>query len=373
MPWDNRGLMTLREEFVQRAKQNSATITELCRIYKISRKTAYKWIHRYESEGFLGLNNRSRRPTHMPLRTRTEHVELVISTRDRHPSWGAKKLRRVLINAGHQDLPSTASFNRILHRHNRISPVESKKREHFIRFEREHPNELWQMDFKGHFSLKEGRCHPLTILDDSSRYSICLKACNAESEAAVREALEESFNRYGLPDAMTMDNGSPWKGNPTNRLSKLTVWLMRLGIKVSHSRLYHPQTQGKDERFHRSFKEEVLKYHNFQDLLDAQEKFDEWRYLYNNRRPHEALGMLCPVQKYACSKKPFPQKLSPVEYNSGDELRVVKRGGEIPFKGQYYYVGEHLHGETVALRKMAERKWEIYYVKSRLGSFEEKV
>lgn len=373
MPWDNRGLMSLREEFIHAVLEKIESISELARKYNISRKTAYKWIKRHSKEGVLGLSDRSRRPCHMPSRIHNDHVELIALIRDQYPSWGAKKLRQVLINAGHVDLPSIASFNRILHRQNKIIPTETSKRQRFIRFERENPNELWQMDFKGYFAVTEGSCYPLTILDDCSRFSICLKACCSENAIAVRNALEEAFRQYGLPEAMTMDNGAPWKGYPTQRLSKLTIWLMRLGIKIGHSRPYHPQTQGKDERFHRSLKEEVLKYHNFQNLSDAQQHFDEWRYLYNHIRPHEALGMLCPIQKYKQSQRKFPEKLPPVEYGLGEEVRHVKRGGEVTFKGKYYYVGEHLHGEPVAIRQRAEKRWDIYYVNTRIGSFEEKL
>lgn len=373
MPWENKAIMSLREDFIAKVQQKTKNISRLCREYNISRKTAYKWINRYSKEGILGLNDRSRRPGHMPSRTNANRLNLIISLRDKYPAWGAKKLRQVLVNTGHRNLPSISSFNRILYRENRITPAEANKRKHYLRFERALPNELWQMDFKGFFALTEGKCHPLTVLDDCSRYSICLKACFSESEMAVRQGLEEAFREYGLPEAMTMDNGPPWKGYPTQRLSTLTVWLMRLGIKVGHSRPYHPQTQGKDERFHRSFKEEVLKYHNFQNLLDAQKHFDEWRRIYNYIRPHEALGMLCPIQKYKPSPRQFLKKLPSIEYQSTDEVRQVKRSGEVSFRGQYYYVGKHLEGEPVALRQRSERNWDIYYVKTRLGGFEEKV
>lgn len=158
-------------------------------------------------------------------------IDLILELHKQYSAWGGRKLRQVLINQRHQNLPCEKTF--------------------------------------------KGKCHPLTILDDHSRFSICLKACLSESEVNVREALEECFRQYGLPDAMTMDNSPPWKGSHPFRLSRLTVWLMRLGIKVSHSRPYHPQTQGKDERFHRTLKEEVLRFYQFKDLSDIQRRFDE--------------------------------------------------------------------------------------------------
>jgi len=209
MPWENRGVMSMREEFVIRAREKEKSISRLCREYNISRYTAYKWINRYTKEGLIGLHDRSKRPLQMPSMINNDMVQIILSLRNKYPAWGAKKIRQLLINEGYTDLPSLSSFNRILQRHDMINPTEGEKRQRFIRFEKQNPNELWQMDFKGHFLMKEGVCHPLTILDDCSRYSICLKACTSESEGAVRSNLELSFRHYGLPIAMTMDNGSP--------------------------------------------------------------------------------------------------------------------------------------------------------------------
>lgn len=171
---------------------------------------------------------------------------------------------------------------------------------------------------------------------------------------------------------MTMDNGSPWKGYPGQRLSSITVWLMRLGIKVSHSSPYHPQTQGKNERFHRTFKQEVLKYHNFQSLSDAQMHFDKWRETYNYIRPHEALQMQCPADKYRPSERPYGGRLAPINYKSSDHVKKVGHNGEISFKGERIYVGSPLKGEYVALREKKDNEWDIYYVESRIGGLNKK-
>jgi transposase InsO family protein len=373
MPWKDRGAMSLREEFVLKALNKGNNISQLCEEYHISRQTGYKWINRYRKEGILGIQDRSKRPLYAPSRIEEDKVKLILSWRDKEPEWGAKKLQQVLLNLGHSNLPSIASINRILSRAGKIADEESEKRKHFTRFERKSPNELWQMDFKGHFLLFEGECHPLTILDDCSRYSLCLKACASENEIAVHNGLEEAFRQYGLPLAMTMDNGSPWKGYPGQRLSRLTVWLMRLGIKVSHSRPAHPQTQGKDERFHRTFKAEVLKYHNFQGLGDAQKQFDAWRYKYNCIRPHEAIGMKCPSQVYFESERRYKEKLDPIEYFPGDKVKKVGSNGEICFQGKRYYVGSYLKDEPVAIREIKDEYWDIYYVNSRIGGFSKKV
>ena len=369
MPWDTRGVVSMREEFIARVTAKLMSISELCREYKITRRTAYKWLKRFDEDGVMGLQDRSRRPCRMPLRIKDSVKELILRYRDKYPSWGAKKIKQVLLNDGYNGLPSLSSFNRIFLHEGRVLPTESEKRKQFLRFEKQSPNELWQMDFKGHFEMVEGACHPLTVLDDCSRFSICLKACVSESEFAVRKALEAAFYQYGIPIAMTMDNGSPWKGYPKQRLSNLTVWLMRLGIKVGHSRPRHPQTQGKDERFHRTFKEEVLKYHNFQSLTEAQKHFDAWREIYNYIRPHEALNMKCPGERYSPSNRRYTEKLPAIEYRSEDQVKKVGGNGEVSFQGNRLYVGSFLKGERVAFRQRKEDEWDIYYVESRIGSF----
>lgn len=365
MPWKNWDLMSLKTKLLEKALSPKANITAICEELGISRKTAYKWIQRYNEEGIEGLSNLSKRPTTSPTRTSEEMIALILKARNTE-HWGGRKLRQYLINEGIKGLPSESTFNRILLRCGAVEEEESEKRQHFIRFERSEPNELWQMDFKGHFKLHDkGRCHPLTILDDHSRFSICIKACVTEDEKSVRRGLEEAFVNYGLPKEMTMDNGSPWRGSQRH-LSKLTVWLMRLGIIVRHSTPNHPQTQGKLERFHRSLKEEVLKYHQFSSLENAQERFDEWRWTYNNKRPHEAINLLCPKDRYAPSPRAFPEILSEIEYSSDDEIKKVGSGGTIYFKQKHYFIGFHLSQELVALRKIENNIYDVYFCKTKV-------
>ncbi len=370
MPWNERGKMTIKKEFLDKALNKDLSISRLCKEYGISRKTAYKWIKRFNEEGLSGLEEHSRRPCRVRV-TASDWVEKVLNTRNQFPAWGARKLRQYLVNQGYKDIPSESTFNRTLQRHGLIDKIASEKREHYIRFERENPNELWQMDFKGHFQLEEGRCHPLTVLDDHSRYSICLKACESEDVISVRSALTEAFRTYGLPEAMTMDNGSPWKGSYPWRFSQLTIWLMRLGIKVSHSTPGHPQTQGKDERFHRSLKDKVLRYYQFKDIRDTQKRFDEWRNLYNNERPHEGIGLKRPIDRFRPSKTKFPEILTEIAYEEGDEIRKVQKNGIIEYRGNPIFIGEHLHGERVAVRSTSKDGiFDVYYSKTRLNKLD---
>lgn len=361
MPWKEQDIMLLRNQFMIQVLDNSQSISEICREFDVSRPTAYKWIKRYKEDGIEGLLNLSKRPHSSPSKTCDSKVDLILKMREKH-HWGGRKLRQVLINEGINDVPSEPTFNRILKIHEKIDPEESKKRKKLIRFEHDNPNELWQMDFKGHFQLIDGRCHPLTLLDDHSRFSLCIKGFPNEEGGLVKNALEEVFREFGLPKRMTMDNGPQWK-----TASKLSIWLMRLGIKINHSRPYHPQTQGKLERFHRTLKEEVLKYRQFQDLEAAQEQFNEWREIYNFIRPHEGIGMLCPSTRYIKSEQKYSEILPPIEYGPEDIVRKVRSCGQISFNGKDYFVGEYLKGEYVALRQMVKNSLEIYFVNTRLA------
>src|SRR6266542_1835993 len=194
------------------------------------------------------------------------------------------------------------------------------------------------MDFKGHFATHAARCHPLTVLDDHSRFALGLLACPDQKTHTVQHRLSDIFRRYGLPERMTMDNGSPW-GSNADGFTPLTAWLIRLGIRVSHSRPYHPQTQGKDERFHRTLKLEVLRRYSFPDLNHAQSRFDIWRGTYNLERPHESLTMQVPASRYRPSPRCFPEALPSIEYDSKDLVRKVQNGGEIWFRGHPYKIG----------------------------------
>jgi len=181
----------------------------------------------------------------------------------------------------------------ILRRHGRVDPPGGRPGEPYRRFEKPAPNLLWQMDFKGHFPLmNKGSCHPLTALDDHSRYALCLEACANEQSITVRGKLESTFRRYRLPDAILVDNGSPWGDGPGQGWTKLGVWRLKLGVDVLHSRPYHPQTRGKNERFHRTLKAEVCTFRRFRDLADAQRAFDRWRTVYNRASEHPSVYVI---------------------------------------------------------------------------------
>lgn len=350
MPWREVDTVTLRREFVLLVQQEGCNISGLCKLFGISRKTAYKWLNRFRMYGDAGLCNQSRRPLCSPFKTEKTIEDEVVAVRNLHPAWGGRKLRGRLKELGHHTVPAASTITGILHRRDLIDPAEATKHKAFISFEHPHPNSLWQMDFKGHFPMQQGRCHPLTVIDDHSRFNIVLQACTNERTDTVQTALINAFRRYGLPDRMTMDNGSPWGGDGKHGLTPLTAWLIRLGVAVSHSRPYHPQTQGKDERFHRTLNVELLSRRRFYGLQDCQKGFDEFRSIYNTERPHEALGMKTPVTRYKISHRSYPESLPAIEYDSSDHVRKVQEKGEIFFKGNIFNVPKALKGHPVALR-----------------------
>jgi transposase InsO family protein len=247
-------------------------------------------------------------------------------------------------------VPSASTITAILRRTGHIAPEESSRHQPWKRFEAAAPNDLWQMDFKGHFEIPGGRCHPLTALDDHSRFSLRLQACTDETHITVQGHLIDMFRRYGLPRQMLFDNGPPWGSNAEHPYTLFTVWLMRLRIGVIHSRPHHPQTMGKEERFHRTLKAEVLQYCTGEALDVCQERFDAWREVYNLYRPHEALGMAVPASRYCLSSRQFPETLPPIEYGPDDQVRKVQQGGMLNYRGRAFRISKAFYGQPVALR-----------------------
>ncbi len=372
MPWNEASTMSLRLDFVPLASQEGANVRELCRRFEVSPKTAYKWLARFRAGGAAALGDRSRRPTRSPGRTPEALEREVLKLRAEHPAWGGRKLRACLRRAGAAGVPSAGAITAILRRHGRIDPDAGARPHAWQRFEHDAPNRLWQMDFKGHFALEGGRCHPLTVLDDHSRFALGLFACADERAETVRPHLTALFRRYGLPERLLCDNGSPWGLGPESPYTALTAWLLRLGVGVSHGRPYHPQTQGKGERFHRSLHVEVLQGRTFRDPEVSQSRFDAWRSVYNHERPHEALGLAVPASRYRPSPRPFPEALPELVYGAGDVVRKVQDRGFIHFRGREWRVSVAFRGRPVALRPTTtDGLWDVYFGVHRIASIDQ--
>lgn len=355
MPWQESTTMSLRLVFVQQASAPDANLSALCAQFGISRPTGYKWLTRYQQGGLAALTDQSRRPQTQPTRTAVAAEQRVLALREQHPAWGARKLRaRLATRDPDEPVPTASTITAILRRHGQLAAPRPPAAHR--RFEHPAPNDLWQCDFKGHLPLlaSTDRCHPLTVLDDHARFALGIIACANEQTTTVQAALTTLFRTYGLPWRLLCDNGSPWgsAGSPTP-WTVLTVWLLRLGVAVSHGRPYHPQTQGKDERFHRSLTAEALT-QPLRDLSHAQSVLSAWRQVYNHERPHEALQMAVPASRYVPSPRPFPETLPPLEYDATFTVRKVQQEGVIHWQGHEYTVGKAFVGQPVGVRPTDE-------------------
>jgi transposase InsO family protein len=361
MPWGPKSMVDVRAEFVLLARAETANVRELCRRFGISPKTAYKWLGRYEGQGLAGLADRPRRPKCSPKQSSQEMEAQVLEQRKAHPAWGGRKIaaamRRKEIKA-----PSPSTVTAILRRNGVELGAFGGGVAPFIRFEHPAPNDLWQMDFKGHVAMREGRLHPLTVLDDHSRYAIVTSACANEQTDTVKTRLITAFRRYGLPLCIMTDNGSPWGDGPGSPFTPLGVFLIEQGIRIGHSRPYHPQTNGKDERYHRSLKAEALSGPPFDDLAQAEAALVKWRHVYNTERPHEALGLGVPIDRYRPSPRPYRDHIEAFDYAPDDIVRRVQQQGIISFRGTEYRIPKAFYGKDIAFRPTeTDRTYKIYF------------
>jgi transposase InsO family protein len=346
--------MSLRQELVHLVATQRVSMTELCQRFQISRKTGYKWVKRFRIEGEAGLADRSRRPHqvqyHVPGPTR----QYLLAERQQHPAWGARKLRQRAQTQGLPAVPACSTITALLKREGLIVPRTTPAPHAWQRFEHPAPNDLWQMDFKGPIPTRTAPRQALTVLDDHSRFNLCLQALLAQTREAVQAALITVFRQYGLPNRLLTDNGSPWGHTGEQPYTVLTVWLIRVGIRISHSRPYHPQTMGKDERFHGSLNREVLQQAQWRDPAHLQQAFDRWRQVYNHDRPHEALELAVPATRYEPSLRAYPEILPPIEYDTGVTVRKVQQKGEVHFQGQVFEVSRAFRGYPVGLAPTKE-------------------
>jgi transposase InsO family protein len=354
MPWRGKTVEENREEFVKRVMAQEKSKSALCLEYGISRPTGDKWIKRYKNSETM--ENQSKAPHKTPNKTPEAIEKEIVELRRKHPAIGAKKLKRILENKG-KPAPAYSTINAILHRNRLITKEASEAASAYVRFEKEYPNEMWQGDFKGHFGMVDkNRCHPLTVIDDKSRYCLCIDAKKDEKYPGVQVSMIKLFEEYGLPDTFLCDNGNPWGTSQSIGYTNFEVWLMELGVLTKHGRIRHPQTQGKDERFNGSLKRELLKHKQIRDLSHAQAEFNEYRYFYNNERPHHALNLELPVRKYRKSERKYDPKIVEWEYSDGLMVRKVKNSGYLTFNGQGYFLSEAFGGKVVAVRESQAHK-----------------
>jgi transposase InsO family protein len=369
--------MDERLRFVVEAERDEEFFTTLCARYGIEPKTGYKWLRRFHTEGVRGLAERSRRPHRSPSATSPESVALLVELRHRHPSWGAKKLVAVL-GERHPSLtlpaPSTAAA--ILKREGLIRvPRRRVVRAHPGRpvTEMLAPNAVWTADFKGQFKTRDGiYCYPLTVIDGASRFFLSCRALGSVRYRETRPVFERLFRERGLPERMRTDNGVPFASLALGRLSRLSIWWVRLGILPELIEPSHPQQNGRHERLHRTLKAATAR-PPAGDRRAQQRAFDVFRAEYNSERPHEALGQQPPARVYTASPRPYPERLAPLEYPAHYEVRLVSANGGMRWHFHRVNVSHLLAGEYVGLEEVADGEWDVYFGPLWLGRFHERL
>lgn len=376
MPWKETCVEEERFRFIERWRRQELSFAELCRAYGISRKTGYKWVERYEAGGLGALSNRSRAPHRQAHMVVDEVVAAVLQVRQAHPHWGPLKLKILLEREAPEILwPAASTIGEILSRHGLTSERKRRRRatpsarplEHAVK-----PNDVWCADFKGWFRTQDGqRCDPLTISDAHSRYLLRCQAVGRPDYEHTRGEFEAAFRRYGLPDTMRTDNGSPFASIGLAGLSRLAVWWLRLGIWPERIQPGKPAENGRHERMHRTLKQATAQPAH-SDLGEQQRAFDEFRREYNEDRPHEALGQQTPAAVYTPSSRDYTGKLLEPEYPDWWEVRRVRKDGSFCWCKQMRFLGEVLARETIGLEPIDDGLWRLWFVDYELGTFDER-
>lgn len=373
MPWQQTGPMEERIRFVLAARERRLSMVDLCTLYGVVPKTGYKWLKRYEKEGADGLRERSRRPRVHGRAIAPSVADLLLDARVRHPTWGARKLLAWLeVHQPGAKWPAPSTVTELLKRHELVQPrkrTPSSVRPKAVLTDPSGPNVVWAGDFKGYFLVGDGRrCDPFTVTDGHSRYLLCCKSLRDQRTDAVRSALTETFREHGLPVVFRTDNGAPFGAPSHGLLSSLAVWLVRLGVRPEYIDPGRPQQNGRHERMHLTLKQDTAR-PPATDLQSQQRRFDDFQRIYNEERPHEALGQKPPNALYVPSPRALPRKLPDPDYPGHFHLRRVKQCGDIKWLGHLVRLCKSLGGQTVGLNEIADDCWQISFGPIVLGRF----
>lgn len=371
--------MSQREEFIRLVHQRRHPITELCIAFGISEKTGHKWLSRFHREGVVGLADRSHVPHLAPHQISSRVRREITRLREAHPTWGARKLRVVLARSSPEiTWPAPSTIGQLLRREGLIRATRRRRYPKVaagapldagLTIARS-PNDVWTTDFKGEFRLGPGPyCYPLTVLDAQSRYLLGCTALLSTATVPVKVVFTRLFEKFGLPEVIRSDNGVPFASSPSlGRLSTLSVWWIRLGIRPERIAPGHPQQNGQHERMHKTLKAEATRPPSA-SLRDQQSRFDRFRREYNSLRPHEALGQREPASLYTPSPRNFPARLTPLEYPAHLELRCVGGNGMVAWRGQQFWLTRALAGEVIGLEETEEETWTISFGPLTLGTY----
>jgi len=366
MPWKQDDIVELRKQFINEyLSKNYPSFSYLCQSYGISRPTGYKWIERFMQGGISSLADRSRTPKNNPNKISDEICQLIINKKLAHKYWGPKK---VLDNLRKHDanlvLPADSTAGEILKRAGLVKkrrkrwsvPANEKAFDEITK-----NNQVWGVDYKGQFKLGNGNiCYPLTITDSHSRFLLRCQGLKSTCYNDTKSWMEQTFKEYGLPDAIRSDNGTPFASITAGGISRLSMWWIQLGIRPERIKPGHPQQNGRHERMHKTLKEETAKPPAYNEE-SQQKSFDDFLHEYNHERSHEALARKCPDEVYQPSARPFPEKIKPIIYDEGFQIRTVKRGGEIKWRNKHIYISQVLSHEKVSLEEIDDDVWEICY------------
>lgn len=376
MAWKETCVMDERLKFVADWLRGEWSMAEICRQYGISRRIGYKWIGRYEEEGFDGLRDRSRAPLYCPSRVDSAVVERIVQYKRKHITWGPKK---ILVGLTREDpdthWPVASTIGEILDRHGLVMRRKKRRKASPSAKPLSHcvsPNDVWCIDFKGWFNTQDGaRCDPLTLCDGATRFALRCQALTGKTDTAVVQAcLEIAFREYGLPRAIRSDNGSPFASTGLAGLSRLSVWWMRLGITPERIRPGHPQENGRLERFHKTLKAETIM-PSKNTIRQQQRAFNRFIHEYNFERPHEALEQRVPADLYMASGRPFPCRLpaSP-DYEHVEYVRKVRGYGHIKWKGHEVFITSALAGQYVGINLIDDYTATVYFVQQPIAEID---
>jgi transposase InsO family protein len=373
VPWKARNPVDLRMEMMVRLGQGEK-LTDLCREYGISRKTGEKFKRRFRDLGPAGLTDQSRAPKLIPHKTPPELVEVLLAERRLHPTWGPRKIKEVLERRLGHSFPAPSTIGDVFGEHGLIVPRRRRKRHTPLPTglrEASAPNEVWCIDYKGQFRLGDGSyCYPLTITDQFSRFIVGCEGMGAICDEAARDVCEEIFRTRGVPAVMRSDNGVPFACTGLAGLTKLSAYWLRLGITLERIRPAHPQENGRHERMHRTLKAETTRPAR-NNLLQQQERFDDFVEEFNTQRPHEALGMNRPVDVYVPSAKKHPDFLPDPDYSTYDDVLRVTTQGLIHLPGRrQVHLTKALAGQLVGIREEGDDRWLVSFMNIDLGYVE---
>lgn len=376
MSWKTTSPICERQAFIVEYQSGDFGVAELARRFGVSRKTAYKWLGRFEAEKWEGLENRSRAPHHHPNAVDEAVERMILEMKARRPGWGAPKIRIKLqqsFGSGH--CLSESSISRILQRHG-LSKPRGRRRPRATGTplgDYTDSNTIWCADFKGWFPTADGViCTPLTISDGFSRYLLkCQGLTEGTGSWIVKPIFEATMREYGMPEAIRTDNGAPFASCGLGGLTELSIWWLRLGIRLERIRPGCPQENGRHERMHRTLKEATAQPPRT-NLRAQQRAFDEFRQEYNEERPHEALDGKTPAEVYEPSARSFPDRLPEVEYGCEWKSRNVRESGQMKWEGKDVYVNRALAGERIGLEPIEDGVWKVYFASHELGIFDER-